>query len=221
MVASQRDAGPNQGPFRPIPNRQRFAGSLGVGAFTVVIYAVANHVAAGLEPRLLPLTRWDRAIPLLPATIWVYGSVYFTFLASCALQRDRGSFERFLRGYAVAYAISALFFVGFPTTFPRELYPVPASSSWSTMALVWFRQVDLPTNCLPSMHVASCVMSTLPFRRQRPVVFSVFVLWTAAVAVATLTVKQHYVVDVIAGLAWGAASHALAVQWGRVRETTQ
>jgi len=181
-----------------------------VGTLTVALYGISGKVAFGREPRLLEMSVWEGAIPLLPWTVWIYSSVYFIYLASCALQRDEKQYRQFLSGYVFAYALSGIFFVLYPTTFPREQFPLSLEApSFTEYFFLWFRTIDLPTNCLPSMHVGSCVMSTLPFYKRRPRVFILFSIWSIAIVATTLTTKQHYFVDLIAGAGFGAFTHLL------------
>jgi membrane-associated phospholipid phosphatase len=126
-------------------------------------------------------------------------------------------FGRFLLSYLIAYGFSTLFFVLYPTTFPRELFPLEGVEGFSAASLSWFREFDRPTNCLPSMHVASCMMVTLPFWAKQRRLFWTFLGWSLAISVATLTTKQHYVVDVVTGAGFGISCHFIAA----LRQTTQ
>lgn len=192
-----------------------------VGSLTVALYGIAGALAVHLEPRELSLTTWDKQIPLIPWTFWVYSSVYFIYLTSCAVQKDLENFSKFLYGYVFAYTVSSIFFVLFPTTFPREAYPLPPETGELTaQAFDWFRTIDHPTNCFPSMHVGSCVMSAMPFYRRRPKVFFLFALWAVAISLTTLTTKQHYLVDVLGGAIFGLFSHLLLFKWVRTRPLT-
>jgi membrane-associated phospholipid phosphatase len=70
---------------------------------------------------------------------------------------------------------------------------------------------DVRYNCLPSLHVAQCfIAATVCHRVHRGVGRAAFV-WASLVAVSTLFTKQHYLLDVIGGmaLAYGACRFAL------------
>jgi membrane-associated phospholipid phosphatase len=189
-----------------------------VGVFATVAYKLAGEVSMRLNPSALPLSALDLAVPVVPWTVWIYISVYLTYFASVLLQRDLTTVGRFYIAYVIGYGLSMFFFMAYPTTFPRDLYPVPDSAGLSGAALEFFRSTDRPTNCLPSMHVASCVMLTLPFYKRRQWVFWGFCLWTLAISVATLTTKQHYAIDVVSGGLFGALCHYVAPRLERLRE---
>jgi membrane-associated phospholipid phosphatase len=59
---------------------------------------------------------------------------------------------------------------------------------------------DTPNNCFPSMHVALTSVSTWSLRGYAPRYFKLFMLWTLAIILSTLTTKQHYFVDILGGL---------------------
>ncbi len=208
--------------FSHIPSQTRkWTLTIAVGSFAVVLYGLAGQVTMGLEPSVLSFSLVDRAVPFLPWTFWIYASVYLIYFASAALQRDANAFNKFLYGYVLAYASSALFFICVPTTFPRELFPLPQeAATFSEATLQWFRGIDRPTNCLPSMHVASAVMSTLVFYRRRPFVFMIFCAWAVCISVTTLTTKQHFFVDVVAGAGFGVFCHLVVFKGFRSRKTS-
>jgi membrane-associated phospholipid phosphatase len=63
----------------------------------------------------------------------------------------------------------------------------------------WVRTIDAPVNCCPSLHVSSCLLCLwlLGFeRRARALAVGAVAL---ASIVSTLTFKQHYAIDILAG----------------------
>jgi membrane-associated phospholipid phosphatase len=104
--------------------------------------------------------------------------------------------------------VSAFIFVIFPTTYPRELYPLPADLDLLTYSVFFrLRETDTPANCCPSLHVSSVYLSSLLFLHDRKRMFPFFFTWGTAIAVSTLTTKQHYFIDVITGLIMAAFAH--------------
>jgi membrane-associated phospholipid phosphatase len=68
--------------------------------------------------------------------------------------------------------------------------------------------MDAPANCLPSLHVSSCFISSLCFwseSRKKAIALS---LWSVVVSISTMTTKQHYFIDV-----WTAALLTAAAYW--------
>ena len=63
--------------------------------------------------------------------------------------------------------------------------------------LVWLRGVDRAGSAFPSLHVAMAVVAALQAKRERFRSAPALALWAVAVALSTLTTKQHYAVDVL------------------------
>lgn len=181
------------------------------GATILSGYALCKLAPA---PNVLPLTALDLAIPLIPWTIWIYGSGTKAALLACLMVPDGRAARRLYLTLALAAAVCWIGFAVYPTTYPRELYPLPAGTGWTLAEFRDLRETDSPSNCLPSMHVALawglalCWSATLRRGRALPLV------WAAAVSVCTLTTKQHYVIDVPTGFAIGVGA------WAIVRRAT-
>lgn len=174
-------------------------------AITVALYVSANHYPI-LEPRLLPFTPLDHAVPFLPWTSWIYVSDYvFAFLVFM-LVRDMRNANRFLYSFFALQIVSVAIFWLWPTMYPRELFPLEMSGagSWSAGLLTGIRKIDSPLNCCPSLHVSGCVLASFIFLDEQRSKFKWFFAWAMAIAVSTLTTKQHYAIDVFSGilLAW-------------------
>lgn len=167
-------------------------------------------------PRELPLTALDRAIPFWPVTGVVYFGMFALLLGTFFALREREQATRFLYASLLAQLLGMVCFLLWPTQYPRELFPLPASSGALGAALVnYVRATDAPVNCLPSLHVCTAALCVLALRGRRGSGLATMV--GAACALSTLTFKQHYVVDVIAGAALGAAAWWLCFRWRGLR----
>lgn len=178
--------------------RQAFLAGVFTGAHAVV-YMVGNHWPVS-EPRLLPLTALDTWTPFLPATVFLYISDYaLAFVAFMSLER-RENVRRFLWVFMTCVGVAGVVHWAFPTTYPRELFPIPQDAHlMSQWALGVLRFFDSPNSCLPSLHVATATGSAvLVYRENRKLSGGLFA-WAMVVCASTLTAKQHYVVDVLAG----------------------
>lgn len=178
--------------------RQAFLAGVFTGAHAVV-YMVGNHWPVS-EPRLLPMTAIDVSTPFLPATVFLYISDYvLAFVAFMSLER-RESVRRFLWVFMTCVGVAGVVHWAFPTTYPRDLFPIPQDahlmSQWALRVLRFF---DSPNSCLPSLHVATATGSAvLVYRENRKLSGGLFA-WAMVVCASTLTAKQHYLVDVLAG----------------------
>lgn len=162
------------------------------------------------SPRLLPFTWVDSVVPFWPLSGLVYFSL-FPFLVGTFLSlRSHEQASRFLHANLLAQILGCLVFVLWPTSFPREAFPLPAYSGSLAAALVAFcRDADLPLNCLPSLHVSTatiCLATLRDSKRWSRHGFVLILLAGLAMIASTMTFKQHYLLDVIAGAALGYAS---------------
>lgn len=169
-------------------------------------------------PVLLPLTPLDAAIPLIPWTIWIYGSGTKMALLAWLSVPDRLAARRLFFTLTLAAMVCWVFFIGWPTTYPRALWPLPEGDSATLREFADLRASDTPSNCFPSQHVAlawALALCWVDWTRRRWVQASVL-LWATAVSVCTLTTKQHYLVDIPGGMAAGIG--AWWVVRGQIRE---
>lgn len=175
-----------------------------VGVLTFVfaggLYFLSNHYPI-LEPRLLSMTALDRAIPFLPWTVWVYVSEYVYFIVIYLLCREPINMNRYVSAVLAIQVLSVLIFTLWPTTYPRDLFPLPANLDPTTTWLFsTLRAGDAPTNCCPSLHVSSVFLCGFLFLNEQRRRLWFFMLWATLIGASTLTTKQHYVIDVVTGL---------------------
>ncbi len=145
----------------------------------------------------LPL---DRAWPLVPFWAIIYGALYLFVIALPILvvRQDellRRTFSAYLLIWITAYAC---FFVIYPTAAPRPSLVIgDGFAVWSLRALY---SADPPYNCLPSLHVAHSFVSALAVSRVHRRLGIIALMFALLIAISTLFTKQHYVLDVIAGV---------------------
>jgi membrane-associated phospholipid phosphatase len=182
--------------------------------FAGAIYLLANHHPI-FEPQLLAMTSFDRAIPFLPWTVLIYVSEYIYFAAVYLLCRNTLNVNRVVYSVVAIQLVSVSIFMAWPTTYPRELFPLPADLNplvrWVFTNL---RNGDAPTNCCPSLHVSSVFLCGMVFINEQREKLWPFMIWATLIGLSTLTTKQHYIVDVVTGLAM-----ALLFHWIFYRKT--
>lgn len=148
----------------------------------------------------LPLWGIDRAIPFVPWTFIFYTSDYILILIAILTIHDMDRFNSYARMCFYVIFMAGIVFYFFPTTYPRPEYP-PVDNWLVAAAMGLVGAADTPRNCFPSMHVALTSAATWGMRYKGRGVFTVFVIWSVAIFVSTLTTKQHYFVDILGGLA--------------------
>ena len=191
--------------------------------FITLSICVAGYGVGKLEllsdPVLLPLTAWDQAIPFLPWTVWLYGTITWASFLAWLQVPDQHHARRMFVAVVSACAVCWAGFVLYPTTYPRELWPLPPFSgdaswfaAWTRYELADLRAVDSPSNCFPSMHVAMATSISVTWAGflRRPWARPLPLVWAAVVCICTLTTKQHYIVDVPGGMLAGLVGLGLA-----------
>ena len=182
-----------------ITRENKYAAGVTLFLFSAVLYLTSNHFQL-FTPQYLPMSWVDRAVPFLPNTVWIYLGEYLLFTTVYINCRDMVNLNRYIYSFLFLQTVSVMIFWLWPTTYPREVYPLPDDlNALSYYAFSWLRQADTPANCCPSLHVSGVFISSFIFLDEQRLKFPLFFLWASAIAVSTLTTKQHYLVDVIAG----------------------
>lgn len=172
------------------------------------LYLFSNHFHF-FTPQLLPLSTWDNQIPFVPHTVWIYMSEYVFFIVVYITCKDLMNLNKYFYSFLFLQIISVIIFLAWPTTYPRDLFPLTQDlDSLTYFAFSNLRITDTPANCCPSLHVSSVYLSVFIFLDDQRKKFPFFFLWGTAIALSTLTTKQHYIIDVVTGFMM-----AVSVYW--------
>lgn len=179
-----------------VSNKKKWlAAAVGYAAFSI-LYTFTGRVHFR-DP--VELTPWfiDRLTPFLGWTVWAYNAQFF-FLGFCVWAVKKAeTISRVVYAMALASLLSFSVFLVFPTTLPRHLPPV---EGWTAMAFEVLYWLDSDANCFPSLHVALGWIAALGVMEERKRLGAFAVVAAMIISLSTLTTKQHYVVDVLAGL---------------------
>jgi membrane-associated phospholipid phosphatase len=144
----------------------------------------------------LPL---DRLVPLSPSWALVYGVLYlFLIVLPVLAVRDEEHIRRTVLAYLAVWIAAFVCFVAYPTVAPRPATVV--GHGFGAWGLRLLYSADPPYNCFPSLHVAHSFVSALTCFRLNPAVGVATVLAASLVGISTLYTKQHYILDVAAGI---------------------
>jgi len=176
----------------------------------VVVFCIAylgtNHLNF-IAPHYLPMTNFDKMIPFLPWTVFIYLSAFLMVGAAVLLfNKKEKDYGRGVFGIIFLLLLQGAVFVVFPTAYPRPL--LPADVSWlSHMAYDLLTFIETSRDCFPSDHIAMTVFVSLVLWRRGRLLGGISFFWTILVAISTLTLKQHYIVDVFAGITVAAITY--------------
>jgi membrane-associated phospholipid phosphatase len=176
--------------------------------FFIVYFWLLNHPLFPVT--IIPRTAVDRLIGFWPEALPLYVSLWFYVVLPPVFLKNR----RELVSYGLAAiglsGIAFSFFLFWPTAVPKS------EINWSQHPSVFFlKTVDASGNACPSLHVAFAVFTAIWFSHllcemgAGRLVRAVNWLWCLGIAYSTIAIRQHVVIDVLAGAALGAIVAAL------------
>lgn len=165
------------------------------------------------EVTQIPATALDRWIGFHPSALGLYLSLWVYTALPVAFQPDLRQLARYGMHIGLMCAISLLIFVFWPTSVSAAVGAREGSGMFAIMYAV-----DTNGNACPSLHVAAAVFSCMWLQTMLREVSApawlrcVNVIWCVGICYSTLAVKQHLLIDLIAGGALGAAAGWLSLQ---------
>ena len=173
---------------------------------------IANRVAVGTVHA--PVLTWDRVVPLQPAWAVIYGALYmFLIVLPVFVVREEKHIRRTFGAYLAVWLTAYACFLVYPTVAPRP--PEVAGDGFAVWGLRFLYDADPPYNCFPSLHVAHSFVSALTSYRVHRGLGLATLVCASLVAISTLFTKQHYIVDVLAGMLLAVAAYAIILRYPR------
>jgi membrane-associated phospholipid phosphatase len=180
-----------------IDNKRKWvAGGFGYAAFCLIYTFTGTapfRSVVALSPSVI-----DDFIPFINWTVWIYHAQFF-FLFFCVMALKKTvNISRALYSMAAASLLAFLTFAVYPTSVPRIH---SASAGLTKAAFDFLYRIDSSANSFPSLHVSLAWLAALSivdeYGKRGLIALTVAFLIT----ISTMTTKQHYFIDVIAGLA--------------------
>jgi membrane-associated phospholipid phosphatase len=152
----------------------------------------------------------DMQIPFIPAFVWPYVLCYVFPFLSLFVVKDWHRFNRALLSIILANLSAFVLYLIIPIAFTRP--GLGESLSERLLSFIYPLDFHPGANKLPSLHVTFAWITYLACRGQQLNRFGDSVVFLLAVAItfAALFVKQHLVLDVVAGLVWAVSAWILA-----------
>lgn len=176
-----------------------------VGMVPFYIFIAGPHPG---RTQHVPAIALDAAIPLIPEWSLVYGALYVFLIAlPVFVVREEVHLRRTVRAYLSVWITAYLCFLAWPTVAPRPEDIVERGFGAWGLGLLY--GMDPPYNCFPSLHVAHSFVSALTCFRVHRGVGIAATASASLVALSTLFTKQHYVLDVIAGVLMAVVAYAV------------
>ncbi len=178
-------------------------------ALSLTLLIPGYHIISGInrgKTLNVPELAIDRAIEVEPVWMLAYGSVFLFAFLPVFVVRGAELTRRVLWTYIVVELLAFVGFILYPTGLER---PVVSDGGFFPWTLQLIYAVDPPRNCFPSLHVAWAFVAALSCYRVHRRVGAAALVWATLIAVSTLYTKQHYLVDVLAGIAIAVVGYAV------------
>lgn len=171
-----------------------------VALVSMVPFYIFIAAEARGRTKYVPELPWDRAVPLRPTWAIAYGALYlFLILLPVLVVRRQEHIHRTVLAYLMVWITSYVCFLLYPTVAPRP--QTVDDTGFGAWGLKFLYDADPPYNCFPSLHVAHSFVSALtcyPVHRRLGLAA---IVCASLVGLSTLYTKQHYVLDVVTGIA--------------------
>lgn len=191
----------------------RWLWAIGMSVFLVLGYAlIARWNQSRFEVARDPwkfMIRWDDKVPAVPWTIWLYALYYPLVLTPLFIIKTRVQLIEVLAAYLIVSLTAWLSFLLIPV---RMAYPALSCSGLSCTMLGHLYAVDRGVNVFPSLHAAHSVLAAAIFCRYRSKLSGVMIFGASLVCLSAVLTRQHYLVDLPAGMALGIGAWAMTLR---------
>ncbi|MHB1214740.1 MAG: fatty acid desaturase [Thiobacillus sp.] len=177
----------------------------------VLFYGGASHLGTAIPWRFEVSLPFERAIPFVPEAAVVYLSLNILVgLAPFVLRTWRELFPLLVTLLA-ELLIGTMVFLTFPiqTTFPERSADGVIGDIFAIADAI-----NLEGNFLPSLHVAFAATAVLAYARKTGVLGrAALYAWACAIALSTILMHEHHILDVVAGLLLAAFAWRVIGKW--------
>jgi len=177
--------------------------TLGMTLFFAAYFRVLHHPIFPVT--IMPLTAVDRLISFRPEALPLYLSLWIYVSLAPALMIERQE----IMSYALATVGMSFIGLGIFLLWPTTVFW--SDADWSQHpAFAFLQTVDASGNACPSLHVAFAVFTAVCLGRllrqmgAGRVVCAFNWLWCLGIIYSTVAIRQHVVLDAIAGAGLGA-----------------
>jgi membrane-associated phospholipid phosphatase len=193
----QREAAVTIARFHPLPWRPWLQFITLFCLFFFPVYAAGLWRGASIANPAVLAFGWERQWPLIPWMIVPYLTLFTAYWVPLFLIPATG-FAALTRQSLFVILVSGLVFWVMPTQ--SGFAPQSPTATFGPLFAL-MGAIDRPYNLMPSLHVAGATVVLLASAQfaARPVALGLK-LWLALIAVSTLCVHQHHLIDLVTGI---------------------
>lgn len=162
----------------------------------LIPYFLINAFSDG-RTELTLNTYLDSLFPVVPLMTLVYISSFIVVILPYFLIKDKEKFKHLAWCYLGVMLIAYLIFIILPI---KALRPEINGGGLFYNILLMVYSLDFPYNNFPSLHVGLSFLSSLIIFCENKKAGSYLLVWAGLIALSTLLIKQHTILDVLGGL---------------------
>lgn len=189
------------------PGMQELKARIGLALFFLfffyLVYGTAAYVADYVPWRIPVGFGFERSIPFIPESALIYLSLSLLMLLALFVIRQASHLKMLVYVLCIQTLIAGVCFVVFPavTNFPARL------TGGGVFIFRFADMLNLHNNEVPSLHVCfAFTLAAVMSHYGRLWQWLLLYTWSAAIAVSTLTIHEHNLIDLLAGIilsVWG------------------
>ncbi len=172
-------------------------------------YLLINNLTRVRVPYTLAL-HTDALLPFIPSFSIFYVMEWILGFLPFLLLKDKKMIRLTTMLYLGVMALSYFFFLAFPVQMLRPEI-IPQTATGHLVAFIY--GIDLPYNTFPSLHIILMLLSGLILLSVRNPAAPFVLLMFFPVSLSTLLIKQHYVLDVLAGVVIAAIAFLVFIRY--------
>ncbi|HXB58221.1 MAG TPA: phosphatase PAP2 family protein [Candidatus Acidoferrales bacterium] len=168
----------------------------------ILVYGGADILTAHRSFRVRVYLDVELNIPFIPEAAIVYMSIYPLFIAAPFILRKRLEFFALAMTLNMAILVAGICFLLFPA---QVAFPPPKGFGAFPGLFHFADRLSLTYNLVPSLHVALSTICIAVFAARTGATWKILLwTWAVAIAVSTLLIHKHHLLDVATGflLAW-------------------
>jgi len=150
------------------------------------------------------LTDFDKFIPFNSHFIWIYHTFLPVILVTLIFMlKKKELFFSAIFSLLIATIILSIFYIFFPSFYPRDNFV--DNSTFSGFLVEITRKIDGAQNTFPSSHVTFSWLMVFfiglsACAKKNKWIYIGYFIWALLISISTLTIKQHYIIDVFSGI---------------------
>ncbi|HEY1661067.1 MAG TPA: phosphatase PAP2 family protein [Verrucomicrobiae bacterium] len=165
----------------------------------ILVYGGADALTAHRSFRVRVNLNIELGIPFIPEAAIIYMSIYPLFLAAPFILRRRQEFVELAMTLNLTILTAGICFLLFPA---QVAFPPPKNFGIFPNLYHFADRLSLTYNLVPSLHVAlSTICIGVYAERSNTIGKILFWTWAVAIAIATLLIHKHHLLDVATGFA--------------------